>query len=244
MKFYSYFVLLILCFPFLGWSQVTNNYTISFENAEHHEAFITAEFTDLENNLLELRMSRTSPGRYALHEFAKNVYDVKAYDSKGFLLAITRPNPHQWNIENHDGTVKLTYTLFANRGDGTYSQVDLTHAHLNIPATFIYPNGLEERPINITFQPRKDLNWKIATQLKYIKNHTYSAPNLYYFMDSPVEISDHSVRTFDITTNDKTAVIKFVLHSNDTEQFIDSYLEKVKKNSGTGKNDFRWTPGI
>ena len=229
MKFYSYFVLLILCLPFLGWSQVSNNYTISFENAEHHEAFITAEFTDLENNILELRMSRTSPGRYALHEFAKNVYDVKAYDSKGFLLAITRPNPHQWNIEDHDGTVKLTYTLFANRGDGTYSQVDLTHAHLNIPATFIYPNGLEERPINITFQPRKDLNWKIATQLKYIKNYTYSAPNLYYFMDSPVEISDHSVRTFDITTNDKTAAIKFVLHSNDTEQFIDSYLEKVKK---------------
>ncbi len=229
MKSNPYILLLFYCFTYLTWSQATNNYTISFENAEHHEAFISAEFTDLESNILELRMSRTSPGRYALHEFAKNVYEVKAYNSKGVLLPIARPNPHQWNISDHDGTVKLTYALFANRGDGTYSQIDLTHAHLNIPATFIYAKGHEERAINITFQPRKDLNWKIATQLEHIEDYTYSAPNLNYFMDSPVEISDHSIRTFDISEKGKTSKIKFVLHSKDTEQLFDIYFEKVKK---------------
>ena len=229
MKSNPYILLLFYCFTYLTWSQATNNYTISFENAEHHEAFISAEFTDLESNILELRMSRTSPGRYALHEFAKNVYEVKAYNGKGVLLAITRPNPHQWNISDHDGTVKLTYTLFANRGDGTYSQIDLTHAHLNIPATFIYAKGHEERAINITFQPRKDLNWKIATQLEHIEDHIYSAPNLDYFMDSPVEISDHSIRTFDISEKGKTSKIKFVLHSKDAGNLFDAYFEKVKK---------------
>lgn len=224
-----YIFLLFYCFTYLTWSQAINSYSISFENAEHHEAFITAEFTELENAILELRMSRTSPGRYALHEFAKNVYEVKAYNSKGVLLPITRPNPHQWNIADHDGTIKVTYTLFANRGDGTYSQIDLTHAHLNIPATFIYAKGLEEREINITFQPRKDLNWKIATQLEHVDNHTYSAPNLDYFMDSPVEISDHSIRIFDISSNDINTQIKFILHSTDTEQLFDTYFEKVKK---------------
>lgn len=229
MKFYSYFLLLFFCFPFMGGSQETINYTISFENAEHHEAFITVEFKDLDNNILELLMSRASPGRYALHEFAKNVYDVKAFNSKGDLLTITRPNPHQWNIADHNGTVKVTYTLFANRGDGTYSQVDLTHAHLNIPATFLYAKRHQDKPISITFQPRKDLNWKIATQLKHVENNSYSAPNLDYFMDSPVEISDHSIRTFDLVTNDKTATIKFVLHSTDSEQLFDLYFEEVKK---------------
>jgi predicted metalloprotease with PDZ domain len=229
MKSNPYILLLFYCFTYLTWSQATNNYTISFENAEHHEALISAEFTDLESNILELRMSRTSPGRYALHEFAKNVYEVKAYNSKGVLLPIARPNPHQWNISDHDGTVKLTYTLFANRGDGTYSQIDLTHAHLNIPATFIYAKGHEERAINITFQPRKDLNWKIATQLEHIEDHTYSAPNLDYFMDSPVEISDHSIRTFDISEKGKTSKIKFVLHSKDSGNLFDAYFEKVKK---------------
>ena len=32
---------------------------------------------------LELRMSRSSPGRYAPHDFAKNVYDVRAFDADG-----------------------------------------------------------------------------------------------------------------------------------------------------------------
>ena len=50
-------------------------------------------------------MSRTSPGRYALHEFAKNIYNVRAFDGEGKPLAINRPNPHQWNVSGHDGTV-------------------------------------------------------------------------------------------------------------------------------------------
>ena len=44
-------------------------------------------------------MSRTSPGRYALHEFAKNVYAVRAIDGTGRSLAVTKPNPHQWHVE-------------------------------------------------------------------------------------------------------------------------------------------------
>ena len=116
-------------------AQTVTKYEISFENAVHHEADISVTYTNLENKVLEVRMSRTSPGRYALHEFAKNVYGVKATDSEGNELEVTRPNPHQWNVSGHDGTVKFEYTLFANRGDGTYSQVDETHAHLNIPAT-------------------------------------------------------------------------------------------------------------
>lgn len=40
---------------------------------------------------LQLHMSRSSPGRYALHEFAKNVYALKAVDSKGRALTVTRP---------------------------------------------------------------------------------------------------------------------------------------------------------
>src|SRR5690554_311289 len=163
-------------------AQTANEYTISFENRFQNEAEITAVFKDLNPQTLEIRMSRTSPGRYALHEFAKNVYGVKAFDSEGNELEITRPNPHQWNVSGHDGTVRFEYTLFANRGDGTYAQVDETHAHLNIPATFAWARNYEHRPIEVTFNVREDLNWKVATQLKHLEENTYYAPDLYYFM--------------------------------------------------------------
>ena len=64
-------------------------YRASFENAAHHEARITASFRDLVEGPFVFRMSRSSPGRYALHEFAKNVYDVSAVDGAGRVYTTT-----------------------------------------------------------------------------------------------------------------------------------------------------------
>lgn len=204
-------------------AQTHTEYTISFENAVQNEAEISILFANLEEKPLEVRMSRTSPGRYALHEFAKNVYNVEAYDSKGNQLEVTRPNPHQWDVAGHDGTVRFVYTLFANRGDGTYSQVDHTHAHLNIPATFAWARNYEHRPINITFNVREDWGWKVATQLKHIAGTTFYAPNLYYFLDSPVEIANFHLREQEVDGQN----IRLALHTPATDAEIDTYFEKV-----------------
>lgn len=201
------------------------SYKMSFENAVHHEAQIKALFSNIKEDTLAVRMSRTSPGRYALHEFAKNVYDLKATDSKGKRLQVLRPNNHEWRIIGHDGTINISYTLFANRGDGTYAQIDETHAHLNIPATFMFAPSLSEIPLEVKFNVREDLNWKVVTQLPLISGTTYSAPNLQYFMDSPTEISDFSLREFQVGSQN----VRLALHHNGTEQEVDTYFEKVKK---------------
>ncbi|TMU55363.1 M61 family metallopeptidase [Flagellimonas algicola] len=213
---------LLTVLPLLG---QTNTYSISFENAVHHEALITATFPDIKTDTLSLRMSRTSPGRYALHEFAKNVYAFKATDGKGNRLDTTRPNPYEWKVTGHDGTININYILFANRGDGTYSQIDETHAHLNIPPTFMYAPTLKERKIEVDFNVREDLGWKVATQLSLVSGTTYSAPNLYYFMDSPTEISKFTLKIFDLDGQ----TIQLALHHNGTEEEADTYFEKVKK---------------
>ena len=64
-------------------SQPKITYEISFKNAVHHEAEISIEYSDVNLDTLSVRMSRTSPGRYAIHEFAKNVYGFKAFNEKG-----------------------------------------------------------------------------------------------------------------------------------------------------------------
>ncbi|SDS53194.1 M61 family metallopeptidase [Winogradskyella sediminis] len=203
----------------------SSSYIISFENAAHHEAEITATFKGLKSGEATFRMSRSSPGRYAIHEFAKNVYNVKVTDEKGNVLETTRPDPYSWNVNNHDGTIIVNYTLYANHGDGTYAQIDETHAHLNMPATFMYAPSLENDTFNIEFKPREDLNWKIATQLKLVEGNKYSAENLQYFMDSPTEISDHMVRSFEVDGQK----INFALHHNGTAAEFDDYFENVKK---------------
>ena len=101
----------------------------------------------------------------------------KPWENPWNELVVNRPNPYQWDVSGHKGTIKINYTLFANHGDGTYSQVDETHAHLNVPATFIYSPEYEKSPIQIKLHPRKDLNWKVATQLKQLSEYEYFAPD-------------------------------------------------------------------
>ncbi|MBK5193399.1 MAG: M61 family metallopeptidase [Flavobacteriaceae bacterium] len=216
--------ILFFLFSALTFGQ-TNTYNVSFENPVHHEAFININFPNLRNNNLTVMMSRSSPGRYALHEFAKNVYNLKATNSKGEILTVDRPDPYSWEVKGHDGTVNLSYTLFADRADGTYSQVDETHAHFNIPATFMYAKELEHRPIEINFNTPENLNWKIATQLKEIDPDTYYAPDLYYFMDSPIELSDFDLREFEINGQ----IIRFALHHQGSGEEFNQYFKQVKR---------------
>jgi predicted metalloprotease with PDZ domain len=204
----------------------TNSYRVSFENAVHHEGVFKMTFPDLDQDTLVLRMANSSPGRYAFHSFAKNIYSFKARDGKGNPVSIKRPNPYQWNVYGHDGKVTVEYTLFANRGDGTFSQIDETHAHLNIPSSFMYAPDLKERPIEVSFKVPEESDWKVASQLKRVDEKTLWAPNLYYFMDSPIEISNFDSREFKI--GDPQQTIRFVLHHNGTTEELDHYFEGVK----------------
>ena len=54
-------------------------YRVSFPEPQHRWMQVEATFPDIGAGTLELRMSRSSPGRYSLHDFAKNVYDVHAF---------------------------------------------------------------------------------------------------------------------------------------------------------------------
>ena len=161
-------------------------YTVSFPNAVHHEARISATFSGLPGGTLRVCMARSSPGRYSLHDFAKNVYYVVATDAKNQPLSINRPDPYSWDVTpGKDGTVVFNYTLYGDRSDGTYAGIDQQHAHLNAPATFCYALGLETRACEVKFEPL--VSWKIATQLRPSgEKGNYLAPNLEYLMDSPI----------------------------------------------------------
>ena len=197
-------------------------YDISFENRAHHEAEITVRFPNLPDRPLELRMSRTSPGRYALHEFAKNVYDVRVTGAGGRAVEVTRPDPHQWDVSGHGGEVTVTYTLYADHADGTYTGIDRSHAHLNMPATFLWARGMDSRSIELRVHVPEGSGWRVATQLAPTRDDfTFSAPNLYYFLDSPTEVSDFWLRSWDVDGQ----TIRVALHHTGTEAEAERYAD-------------------
>jgi predicted metalloprotease with PDZ domain len=229
----NFWVALALAFCTAGLpalAQQRVNYQVSFENALHHEANVTATFTGLTSPTLEVRMARSSPGRYALHEFAKNVYSVSVTNGKGQPLTFTRPNLHQWNITGHDGTVTVKYTLFADHPDGTYAGVNTTHAHLNAPATFMYAQALENAPVQVKFIAPAGSNWTAATQLKpETAPLTFSAPNFQYFMDSPTELANLQWREWTVIEKGREQKIRIGMHHQGTAQELDDYTQKAKR---------------
>jgi predicted metalloprotease with PDZ domain len=207
----------------------TVRYEIAFPNSSQHEAEITVTWQGLPGQPLELRMSRSSPGRYALHEFGKNVYSVRAVDGGGRELSVTRPNPHQWDVPVHDGTVRLTYTLFADRADGTYSAVDVTQAHLNIPATFMWARGTGERPVSVRFHAPAGARWSVATQLRPTADpFYYTAPHLQYFMDSPTNLSALQWREWQVSTGGPAQTIRIAMHHLGTAAELDEYTRHTQ----------------
>ncbi len=206
---------------FMAGAAHTQEYQVSFDNAVHHEAQVTVTYRDVGTAPVRFQMSRSSPGRYAIHEFAKNVYSVSAVDGQGRPLTVDRTDPYGWTVPGHDGTVTLSYTLFADRSDGTYAQIDATHAHLNMPATLAWAAGFDDRPVEITFKPY-DPSWEVATQLEQGPDAwTFAAPNLQYLMDSPTELSAHMTRQWTVDDHGVTRTIRIAAHHPGTADVPD-----------------------
>jgi predicted metalloprotease with PDZ domain len=201
-------------------------YRLSFPEPQHRWMQVEAAFAELGSGTLELRVSRSSPGRYSLHDFAKNVYDVHAFAGDGRELPMQRPDPYGWNVSGHGGTVTVKYKVFGDRVDGTYLGVDTTHAHVNMPAAIMWAHGLEDRPAIVTFEQPAGMRWQVATQLHPGSSPLeFTAPNLQYLMDSPSEFGPVNIRQFTIGPR----TFRFALHHTGTAAELDGYVKDVEK---------------
>lgn len=206
-------------------------YEVSFPNIAHHEASVALIASGIPKTAAVFRMSRSSPGRYATHEFGKNVYDVKAFDQGGVPLFINRTDGDVYEVPKQDGYVRVVYTLYGNYADGTYAGIDPQSIHLNMPAAFMWMKGMDKTPIEIKFNVPAGNAGKIATQLKPTDDPTlFTAPGLQYFMDSPVKIGDLIFKEWDEKNPDgKLLHFRIAFDITEGKDKVDEFAEKVKR---------------
>ena len=204
-------------------------YSVSFPNAVHHEAEIAITIPQAPSGKILLRMSRSSAGRYATHEFGKNIYNIKATNVDGSSLTLNQIEGDLYEIPEHSETVKVSYTLFGNWTDGTYASIDPSHAHLNMPAAFMWVVGQDKRALKFEFNDLDKYGWKVATQLKHDGENVYSAPNMQYMMDSPTELSAYKINSWDVDNNGKKEKINLSIHSDDDQATIDNFAKQVQR---------------
>jgi predicted metalloprotease with PDZ domain len=229
-RFFAVIVMVLLAVP--AWAQAIE-YTLSFPAPEHRWMQVEVRFPNVPAGMLQVRMARTSPGRYALHEFAKNVFDVVAVNGRGQPLTPARPDPHQWDFATHDGTVVVTYKIFGDRTDGTYLGIDDMHAHINIPAALMFARGWFERPARVTFVQPPGKKWRVATQLFPTPDPlVFTAPNIHYLMDSPTDFSNFTLREFTVDAGARRGpppTFRIALTHDGTDAEADAFAADVEK---------------
>jgi predicted metalloprotease with PDZ domain len=116
--------------------------------------------------------------------------------------------------------------VYGDLVDGTYLAIDTTHAHINMPAAIMWARGLDDRASTLTFTPPSGADWRIATQLHRGSSPLeFTAPNLPYLMDSPVEFGPLSIREFSAGARR----FRFAAHHRGTDRELDDFVKDVEK---------------
>jgi predicted metalloprotease with PDZ domain len=219
-------LLLLLVRGTSAFAQAPVIYHLSFTAPEHHWMEVEVRFEDVPSGPLHVMMSRSSPGRYAIHDFARNVYNVQIDDGLGAALPVEQANPSEWDVSGHRGTVRVRYRVFGDTTDGTFVGIDSSHAHLNIPAALMWARGLEERAVRVIFEPPPGSGWKVATQLHPTNDpYIFTAANLSYLIDSPAEVSNFVIRAFQVGQER----FEFALHHDGTDADADRMVQDVQR---------------
>ncbi len=211
-------------------SQDTITYLIRFPNAVHHEADITIKLDNVKDSAVTAIMSKASPGRYAMHNFGKNIYSLFAVDDSNAKYEINRTAPDRWKVSNIHSSVLINYTLYANHADGTYSGIDEDFANLNMPATLLWIEHMEHLPIKVIFDLPDTSSWKIATQLHLLDStkNSYSATDLQYLMDSPCILGNFELKEFTADIH-KSPRFLMAINADSNEEEYDKFVNMTKK---------------
>ena len=180
-------------------AQAPVTYRVAFPAPEHHYAVIEVTFPNLPPVTLETRMSRSSPGRYALHEYAKNVFELQAFDGAGKELPVSRPNPYQWDVagaRRHRAHRLQDLRRPRRRHLSRHRSDARAHEHAG---DVLWARGLEARASESRSSRRRArLGRRRRSCSRPTSPWTFTAPNLQYLMDSPTELSAQTIRTFTV----------------------------------------------
>jgi len=212
------------------------DYRFSFPDAAQHRMNVEVTFTDVPDGPLQLRISRSSPGRYSLHDFASAIDGMTVTTIDGTPLAAAHGQSDEWTVARPSRDVCVRYTVSANTIDGTYAAIDDTHAHLNMPAVILWAPGLEHRPARVALVARQEATpaWQAATQLFPTDDPlVFRAPTFQYLMDSPIEFGRIVWRTFEAPVPSGSATpaptIRMALHHLGTDAEADAFADGTRQ---------------
>ena len=176
-------------------------YTVSMARANAHYFDVTVEIPVPKGKAadeLRLAMPVWTPGHYIVEDFARHITEVKAFDAgSGRELKVTKLEKSRWSVALQGSEkVRVEYPVYAFVYTVSTSYLDHLHALINGTSVFLYAEEMKENPVRLVLVPRPE--WKtVSTGLNRISEWEFSAPDYDVFVDSPLEVGNQEVRSFD-----------------------------------------------
>ena len=206
-------------------------YAVRITHPTTHLAEVEIDARAVTASTLDFAIPVWSPGRYAVYDFAKNVQEFAASGPDGRELLWSQPDKQTWRVEASGASeVKVRYKVYGNDLNGSFSQIDSSHANLNGASIFMYIEGHKPDPVHFTVEA--PANWKIVSGYSLDENQrSFDAPNYDRLIDTPLEMSP-SVSVTSFTDHGKTFAVAVHDYASDEDArgaLVQKLVDGVKK---------------
>ena len=175
------------------------HFTLSFSEPQAHYVEVEMHiksFTSLD--YLDLKMPVWAPGSYLIREYPKNVERFSASSTEGKELKTYKTSKNTWRVTHNGEDIIVKYAVYAFENSVRTSHIDHSHAFLSPVGIFMFVNEHLHLPCDISVHMPSHWN-KISTGLEPGKDlHTYHADNFDILYDSPLEIGNQDIWSFEV----------------------------------------------
>ncbi|HEY2897001.1 MAG TPA: hypothetical protein VGJ12_07680 [Gemmatimonadaceae bacterium] len=165
------------------------SYRIAMPVPAAHYFEVELRITRIHSDSLDVQLPVWSPGRYAPMGFARNLQRFAATDSAGKPIIIEELNGSRWRLRTRGrAAARITYRIFANTLDGTFSVLDTAHANWNGASVFVYVDGHKPDPVHLSVAA--PTGWKVMNAAAAnFEQREFDFANYDELIDTPTEVA-------------------------------------------------------
>lgn len=175
------------------------HFEVSFKEPQAHYAEIKMEISGLRKDYIDVKMPVWTPGSYLVREYARHVEGFEACGPDGAIIQHEKISKNTWRIKSaKQERITVNYRIYGFEVSVRTNFIDDAHAFLSPAATFMYVDGLIDHPAEVTVIPHAAWS-NISTGLEPVagKPHTYHAPDFDVLFDSPIEVGNQDIFSFE-----------------------------------------------
>ncbi|SDX56700.1 M61 family metallopeptidase [Hymenobacter psychrophilus] len=174
----------------------TLRYTLAMPAPQTHYFEVEMNLDGFNKAYTDVKMPVWAPGSYLIREFERNVEDFGA-TAGSQPLRTEKVDKNTWRVYHPKArTFAVRYKVYAYELSVRTSFIDASHGYVNGTSVFMYPAENKQLPSQLEVKPAAGWS-QVSTSLKPAGGtFTYRSSNYDELADSPIEIGNQKIYTF------------------------------------------------